>query len=84
MLLDCKHVWREISNYIEGDIDPSVRASMEEHLAHCRHCAAILDSTHNILYLIADERTFSLPVGFGQRLRNWLDRELENSEPPGR
>ena len=84
MLLDCKHVWREISNYIDGDIDPSVRASMEEHLAHCRHCAAILDSTHNILYLIADERTFSLPVGFSQRLRNWLDRELEKSEAAGR
>ncbi len=57
MVLDCKHVWREISNYIDGDLDPSVRASMEKHLAHCRHCAAILDSTRNIVYLIADERT---------------------------
>lgn len=84
MLLDCKHVWREISNYIDGDIDPSVRASMEEHLAHCRHCAAILDSTHNILYLIADERTFTLPVGFSERLRTWLEGELEKSEPASR
>ena len=84
MVLDCKHVWREISNYIDGDLDPAVRASMEKHLAHCRHCAAVLDSTHNILYLIADERTFTLPVGFSERLRARLESELEKSEPAGR
>jgi anti-sigma factor RsiW len=84
MVLDCKHVWREISDYIDGVLDPSVRASMEEHLAHCRHCAAILDSTHNILYLIADERTFTLPAGFSERLHARLASELEKSEPTSR
>ncbi len=84
MVLDCKHVWREISNYIDGDIDPSVRANMEKHLAHCRHCAAILDSTRNIVYLIADARTFTLPIGFSERLRARLESELEKSEPASR
>jgi anti-sigma factor RsiW len=84
MTLDCKHVWREISNYIDGDLDSSVRVSMEKHLAHCHHCAAILDSTHNILYLIADERTFALPIGFSERLRGRLESELEKVEPASR
>jgi predicted anti-sigma-YlaC factor YlaD len=84
MVLDCKHVWRQISNYIDRDLDPWVRASVEEHLANCRHCAAILDSTHNILYLIADERTFTLPIGFSERLRARLESELEKSEPASR
>lgn len=78
MVLDCKHVWHEISNYIDEDIDPAVRASVEEHLATCRHCAAILDSTRNIIYLVADERTFSLPIGFSERLRARIKMELEN------
>ena len=78
MVLDCKHVWQEISDYIDGDIDPVVRASVEEHLANCRHCAAILDSTRNILYLIADERTFSLPIGFSERLQARIEMEFEN------
>lgn len=84
MVLDCKHVWREISNYIDRDLDPSVRANVEEHLANCRHCAAILDSTHNIVYLIADERTFTLPIGLSERLRARLESELEKSEPASR
>jgi len=76
MVLDCKHVWNEISNYIDADIDAAVRADVEEHLAHCRHCAAVLDSTRNIVYLIADERVFKLPVGYSERLRARLLAEL--------
>jgi anti-sigma factor RsiW len=78
MVFDCKHVWQEISNYIDRDIDPAVRASMEEHLAHCRHCAAVLDSTRNIIYLVADERTFALPIGFSERLKARIEMEFEN------
>jgi len=71
-------VWREISSYIEDDLDPGLRARIEEHLAHCRHCAAVLDSTRNILYLIADERTFELPAGFSKRLHARLEQEMGN------
>jgi anti-sigma factor RsiW len=81
MKLDCKHIWRELSNYLDGVISPNLRRDIEAHVAHCRHCAALLDSTHNIIVLIADERRFELPVGFGARLRERLERELATSRP---
>jgi anti-sigma factor RsiW len=77
MVLNCRHVWEEISNYIDDSVSPELREAIEEHLAHCRHCAAVLDSTRNILYLIADERTFELPVGFSERLHARLEEEIE-------
>jgi anti-sigma factor RsiW len=76
MVLNCKHVWKEISNYIDDSVSPELREAIEEHLAHCRHCAAVLDSTRNILYLIADERTFELPVGYSERLHARLREEI--------
>lgn len=76
MVLNCREVWREISSYIEGDLDPVLKAEMEEHLAQCRHCTAVLDGTHNVIVLIADERAFSLPAGFSSRLRTRLEKEL--------
>jgi anti-sigma factor RsiW len=76
MVLNCKHVWKEISNYIDDSVSPELREAIEEHLAHCRHCAAVLDSTRNILYLIADERTFELPVGYSERLHARLRKEM--------
>lgn len=81
MKLDCKHIWRELSNYIDGDIPPEVRRDVEAHVAQCRHCAALLDSTHNIIVLIADERRMELPLGFSKRLRERLERELATARP---
>ncbi len=76
MVLNCKHVWKQISSYIEGDVPLELREAIEEHLAHCRHCAAVLDSTRNILYLIADDRTFELPVGYSARLHARLQEAI--------
>lgn len=78
MVIQCKDVWQEISNYLEDDISPGTRAEMEQHLENCRHCAALIDSTRNVLLLIADERVFQLPMGFSARLRQRLERELRD------
>jgi len=77
MVLNCRHVWSQISDYIDGTVAPELRAAVEEHLANCRHCAAVLDSTRNILVLVADERTFELPVGYSDRLHARLQQEME-------
>jgi anti-sigma factor (TIGR02949 family) len=76
MVMSCQEIWREISNYIDGDLSPELRAQLEVHLAGCRHCAALLDSTRNVVVLIADERTFELPSGFSERLHARLANEM--------
>ena len=76
MVLSCREVWREISNYIDSDLDPRLRKMIETHVAQCRHCTALLDSTRNIIVLIADQRTFALPAGFSKRLHERLEREI--------
>jgi anti-sigma factor RsiW len=76
MVLDCKHVWDQISNYIDGSVPLELRDAIEEHLAHCRHCAAVLDSTRNILVLIADDRTYELPIGYSERLHAKLQEAI--------
>lgn len=77
MKIDCKHVWRHISGYIEGDVDAALRAEIDRHLETCEICSAVLDSTRNVVVLMADDRIFELPVGFSQRLHERIDRELE-------
>ncbi|HXE91676.1 MAG TPA: zf-HC2 domain-containing protein [Terriglobales bacterium] len=78
--INCDHVRREVSNYLEGDLDPALRAEIERHLEQCRHCAAEYDATRNIVVLLADERVFTLPAGFRQRLHARLERELKSLE----
>jgi predicted anti-sigma-YlaC factor YlaD len=76
--LSCEEVRREISNYLDDDMSPRMRRLLEAHLDQCRKCAVLLDSTHNVLVLLADEQRFELPDGFSSRVRQMLAKEFEN------
>ena len=45
MTLDCKHVWAQVSEYIDGAVSGEMKEAIERHLANCRHCSAVYDST---------------------------------------
>jgi hypothetical protein len=79
MRIDCKHVWQHISAYIDEDVDAVLRAEIDKHLETCEICSAVLDSTRNVVVLMADERVFELPAGFSRRLHERIDRELETA-----
>ena len=77
MDIKCEEVWREISNYIDNDIDANLRAEMERHFAGCKHCSAVLDGTRNIVQIYGDERMFSVPAEFSPALQRRLAARLE-------
>jgi predicted anti-sigma-YlaC factor YlaD len=76
MRIDCKHVWQYISAYIDGDVEAVLRADIEKHLDTCEICSAVLDSTRNVVVLVADDRVFELPAGFSVRLHARLNEEI--------
>ncbi len=61
MGIKCEEVWQEISNYLEGELEPSRRAAFEEHFATCRQCASVVHGTQNVLALYRDKRLFEPP-----------------------
>ena len=82
MVIDCKHVWDYISDYLEDSLPQETRDLVQKHLEHCEICSAILDSTRNILVLTADSRIFELPVGFSERLHARLAKEIGAADRP--
>jgi len=76
MVIECKHVWNYISDFLDGNLPEETRELVQKHLEHCEICSAILDSARNILVLTADDRVFELPVGFSERLHARLNREI--------
>ena len=80
MVVKCEEVWREVSNYLEGDVSPDLRAAIDEHVRGCKHCTAVLDGTRNVVQLYSDERMLEVPLGFSHRLH----RRLEGNMPGNR
>jgi len=71
-IVSCEQVWREISNYVDGEVDAGLRSSMDEHFRTCHRCAAVLAGTRNVVALYGDERMLEVPAGFGRRLEKRL------------
>lgn len=68
MGISCEEIWRDISDYIDDDLDPDQRAALDQHFVECRHCAALLDGTRNVIALYRDQRVLAPPDGFHERL----------------
>ena len=83
--LNCEQVWREISNYVDGDVDATLHSSMDEHFRTCTRCASVLAGTRNVVQLYGDERMLEVPAGFGHRLEKRLEKRLaQNATGSGR
>lgn len=72
--VNCEQVWHEISNYVDGEVDATLRSAMDEHFRTCPRCSSVLAGTRNVVRLYRDERMLELPLGFSQRLEKRLAR----------
>jgi len=77
MVVTCEDVWREISNYLEEDLDPALKLAMEEHFAQCAHCSSVREGMRNVIELYGDKAMFPLPAGFYPRLHDRLADHVE-------
>lgn len=73
-LLSCEQVLAELSNYLDDSVAADARRELESHLAECRTCHTLYDSTRKTLRIVTDTRSFELPRlladGIIQRIRN--------------
>jgi hypothetical protein len=79
MVVTCEQVWLEISNYVDGDVAPDLRAAMDEHFRSCQKCNAVLDGTRNLIGLYGEDRMFEPPLGYSQRLHHRLEQNMPRS-----
>jgi hypothetical protein len=77
--INCEKVWAEISNYIDGEVDPALRPALEDHFKTCARCASVLAGTRNVVKLYGDERMLEVPAGFSRRLEKRLAKNVVRS-----
>jgi hypothetical protein len=60
-VISCQDFMAEFGNYLESDVAADVRRQLESHLAHCRTCQVLYDSTRKTLRVVTDSGSFDLP-----------------------
>ena len=74
--MNCKGLIREISNYIDGELEPSVKQEIERHLEHCGDCKMVVDQTRLTVDVFCDSKPVELPGDVKSRLHDALRRKL--------
>jgi len=76
MVIHCQEVWQEISNYLDEAIDPALKVALEDHIAFCSPCTAVVDGARNVIVLLGDERAFPVPAGLVERILARVHEEI--------
>ena len=74
--MNCKHVIRELSNYIDGDLDPTLKQELERHLEHCEDYTMIVDQTRKTIQIFSGSEPINLASGVKSRLHAALHKKL--------
>lgn len=75
MVMKCEQIWHEVSNYLEGDVDATLRSAMDEHFRTCAKCRSVLEGMRDVVRLYGDERIVELPSGFSHRLEKKIAQQ---------
>jgi len=78
--LNCKGVVREISNYIDGELDAATKQEIERHLGHCDDCAMVVNQTKMTVDIFCDDQPVELPKDVRERLHEALRRKMQRSK----
>ncbi len=58
--VNCSDFVDEVGNLLDGEVSPEVRAHLEEHLAGCKACEVVYDSTRKTITIVSQAGSFDL------------------------
>ena len=70
--MTCEDLLQYLSDYIDQNLDESLTAVAEEHLATCHNCRVVLDSTQQMIFLFQEQGKRTISAQSRQRLFNQL------------
>lgn len=71
---------REVSSYIDGELEATVRIELEEHLRECEGCAIIVRQTKLTVEIFCNDKPVELPTDVRARLHEKLKHRIHKSK----
>lgn len=67
--MTCAEFLKELTDYLDDALDPSMRQELEEHLVWCHECYVVCDTTKKTIQIYRNSTLYELPDGLRDRLR---------------
>lgn len=67
-MIRCEDFITELGNLLDDEVTIEIRRELENHLAHCRTCQVLYDSTRKTLRIVTDSGSFEYPEPLAEPL----------------
>ena len=75
----CKHLLRELTDYLDGSLETEVRIQLEAHLAKCPDCWVELDTMKKTIQVFKGMDPYPLPENVKTRLMKALQKRCSEA-----
>ena len=74
--MNCKTLVVELEDYLDESLDPELRSTIEVHLAKCKNCKLIVDTTKKTIQIYCNSEPAPLSEETRHRLHDALIKKL--------
>ncbi len=67
--MNCTEFLAKLTDYFDGQIDPSLLAEVKAHLGTCHHCEVVVDTTRKTIDVYRGAASYEFPEELACRLR---------------
>ena len=75
-MLTCKDFLKELSDFLDDTLDPSIRAALNKHVKECPNCWVILDTTQRTIKVYKGLEPQTIPPDIHTRLMTALQKKM--------
>lgn len=79
-MVTCKDFLRELSDFLDENVDPTVRRDLERHISECPNCWVICDTTKKTIQVYKGMDPEPLPASVHDRLVQILQKQCHKHE----
>ncbi len=81
--MKCSDFLKELTDYLDDQIDPPTRAELEEHLQWCHNCYVVCNTTQRTIEIYRDSELYELPDDLRTRLRSAIISKCQTHKDSG-
>ena len=78
--MKCKEFLQELTDYLDGGINESLRAELDEHLHWCHECHVVMNTTKKTIEIYRDNQIYELPEPLRNRLHQAIMTKCQASK----
>ena len=79
--MKCSKFLTELSDFLDGSLDSSLKEELEEHLTWCHNCYVVCNTTKKTIEIYRENQVYELPDALRTKLHDAIVSKCKSTKP---